>query len=344
MSDIIELETKPELSECRSLVARLIQAQENSGLKDGHFVNRFRDNKNALLMGSQRTWERIKTDDWTNNNAEKLLPRLRLCVAQLDGGSLPGEVFDDLPFYKIAATELVRLEGQRNDRRVLLILAPTGVGKTSFLRAAARKEGKSRYYFRCAPPMKDKGLALVSHIYRAVAGEDLKAVSYDAALQRLRDRMAAAPCTLMIDEGHDGGIELMKIIRYLVDETSSRFVVAAYPTDYSRVISASTGALSEARQFVGRCLKPILDDYRDGTKIKDVSRMLKGADLPSDADFADIVYHTISNREGLRTLADAIEDAQTTAMASDREIRRDDLTASLAKITGANRGRKEVGK
>ena len=345
MSEIIPTAETPELAECRELVQRLRVAQTNAGIKDNAFVSRFRNEKNALLFGSVRTWERIQEGNWTCNDPVKLLPRLRLCVSQLDGGSLRAEVFTDLPFYAIAASQLVKLEGQTNDRRCLLILAPTGVGKTSFLRTAAAKPGKARFYLRCSPPLRDRGSAIVAAIYRAVTGEQLIAPSYDTALQRLTSRLSATPCTVFIDEAHDGGVALMKIIRYLIDETPSRFVLAAYPTDYHRVISASSGSLSEARQFIGRCLKPVLDDYRDGTKPSDVARMLAGAGFPGDAEFATLIHSHIAQREGLRTLADAIEAAQTQAMARDLAPTREHLTAALDIITGQrNAVVKEVAK
>jgi hypothetical protein len=76
--------------------------------------------------------------------------------------------------------------------------------------------------------------------------------------------------TMFIDEAHEGGTTLMKIVKTLIDETPARFVQLAYPTEYDRVKTATAGALDEAKQLLGRTMKPVYDDYRNGLREEDV--------------------------------------------------------------------------
>lgn len=297
-----------ELAEARAAVARLRQVQEILKLSDGQFVKRFIDAKGGLLLGSDRTWTRMRTDKWDDNKPTKWLGRLKEACTRLDGGTPVRDPLS-LPFYEAMMAELDRLEAQMNDRRALVALAPTGTGKTVFARRAVELNRTKRVYVRAKPSWRESGPNICVGLYEGLTGESLQYVGYEEALKKVGKFLAAAPKTVIVDEAHEGGIELMKVLRHLIDETAARFVYLAYPTEYSRVVNANKGALAEARQFIGRSLKPIFTEYQDGTKPEDVAVILEHAGL--SAMEAQVVAQEITPqllvREGLRTLDDALE-------------------------------------
>lgn len=323
--------------EAKACVARLRSAQTTLKLKDNKFVGRFKGADNSILLGSPRTWERMRKDEWDENRPEKWLPKLRQACAQLDGGTPVRRVYEDLPFFVEASKELSRLESQTNDRRVMVVLAPTGTGKSVWARRAVDEERDKRIYIRGNPSWRENGVGICCAIYERLTGERMEYVGFGAALSKLTLHLAASDKTIFLDEGHEGGIMLMTLIRHLVDETPSRFVYLAYPTEYNRVVGASTGTLAEARQFIGRSLKPIFDDYKAGTRKEDVIVILRHAGFSADQARAlgGDVTRTVLVREGLRTLDDALERAREMAQESDKdEIDGPILLEALKEITG----------
>jgi hypothetical protein len=328
-----------ELGEARAAVARLKKAQTTLKLSNSQFVGRFRDGNGDVLLGSQRTWERMSKDEWDNNKPEKWLDKLRQACSQLDGGTPVRNVFPDMPFFKKATEILNRLEAQKTDRRIAVMLGWTGTGKSVWARAQVDKQRATRIYVRAMPGWREKGIAICSGIIQAINGERLELnMGYDEALGKLKLLLGSSDITVFLDEAHEGGVELMKIIRYLVDETTSRFVYLGYPTEYNRVVAASTGALAEARQFLGRALKPIFTDYQNGTKVEDVAVILKrnGFDAADARDVAARTTPSLVAGTGLRMLADCLELAKEWAAEDEADLSPDLIQEALEEMTGVS--------
>lgn len=327
-----------DLACARECVARLKQAQATLGLKNRAFIGRFKDDERNLLLGSTRTWERISADDWRDNKPEKWLNRLRQACAQIDGGTPVDEVLVDMPFYVEASNELARLEAQQNDRRIMVVLCPTGTGKSVWGRSKVSEARATRTYLRAQPGWRENGIAICAGFLEALTGETKKHnEGYHDLLSKLRGYLSSKIMTVFMDEAHEGGIELMKIVRYLVDETRTRFVYLAYPTEYQKVVSATSGSLTEARQFIGRALKPIFDDYMEGTKVEDVTAILKRAGFRSDTKLlAQEITPRILRSEGLRTLDDAMDLARSRADEDTRPTGKE-LMEALEDILGTSK-------
>lgn len=325
-----------ELTDARACVARLKKAQTTLRLKNQAFVGRYKDPNRTLLLGSARTWERMCADEWEDNKPAKWLPRLKQACAQIEGGTPVEEVFADMPFFKEASAELARLEAQNNDRRILVILASTGTGKSVWGRAQVAEARATRGYVRAQPGWRENGIAICAGMLGCLNGYSKKHNDgYHELLSLLKDFLAANPMSVFLDEAHEGGIELMKIIRYLVDETTSRFIYKGYPTEYQKVVRATTGSLAEARQFIGRALKPIFDDYATGTKPEDVAIVLKHAGLGTEAKvLAKQITPRLVMSEGLRTLDDCLELARQMADKDDAELDGKAIMDALAEVLG----------
>jgi hypothetical protein len=88
------------------------------------------------------------------------------------------------------------------------------------------------------------------------------------------------------------------------------------------MLRATDGAYDEAKQLVGRSLKPIFDDYRCGASERDVAAWLdKVAGLGDGARvLAREITPLIRAHFGLRTLSDALADARAEADETGRPI------------------------
>ena len=143
--------------------------------------------------------------------------------------------------------------------------------------------------------------------------EKIPAKQMETLIQALRAR----PETIfLIDEGHNGGVALLKMMKDLIDETSVRFVYCAFPTEFDAVRSTSVGSMAEARQLFRRCIRPIFDDYRDGIGARDISAFLKGSGFPASHELETVaatLAPKLARNQNLSTLADAVEEARIDA-------------------------------
>jgi hypothetical protein len=115
---------------------------------------------------------------------------------------------------------------------------------------------------------------------------------------------------------------LLKIVKHLIDETKSRFVLLAFPTIWRQMLSASDDSRAEAVQLFGRTQKPVFQDYAQGVKREDVAFLLRQqAGLERDIDaVANRILPLVRSNGNLRLLADAIEGAQNQADVTDKPV------------------------
>lgn len=319
--------------EFRGLLDELQRMQKACGWSDRTMVSRYRQ------LGSTRTWrQRLCADDLTGLNLERQARQLRELQAQLAGGT-PVEVFhSDLPFAKAMDRKLARLEGQSNDRRILVALATTGCGKSAWARHAVAEDRSSRVYVRLRPSCREKKVNICTAICDAL-GDPAESNGEAATETKVITLLRAMPRTIFIDEAHEGGVALMKLIRAFVDETSARFVYLAYPTEYERVRTANTGSIVEAQQFIGRTMKPIFDDYAAGTTVEDVAVLLQrelGWGREASSVAAEILP-SLRRSYNLRLLADAIDEAKA---AADELPAGPDLITTVQQLSGVHAARR----
>ncbi len=303
------MDSKQFQSEFGPLIEQLQRIQKACGFSDRKIVARYRQ------LRSTKTWrQRLIEGDLSGLNLDKLAGDMRALQVELSGGTPVEHYLKDLPFAEAMDIKLARLEGQTNDRRILVCLASTGTGKSTWARWAVEEDRASRTYVRCRPTWREKKIHLCAAIARAL-GEGPATTGQADAEEKVISLLKAMPRTVIVDEAHEGGVALMKLVRTFVDETAARFVYLAYPTEFDRVRTATSGSLVEAQQFIGRCLKPIFDDYASGTTLKDLVHYLKAeADLGTEAKaVAETILPTIRRGFNLRIVADAIEEARAAA-------------------------------
>jgi hypothetical protein len=308
MSDKPSEKTKTELmAELDAMVARIATMQSERSLSDAKLLNDYPD------IGSAKTWkDRLLARKFNELNLERWHRKLLRVCTILDGGSPEEDFFPDLPFAEEMRARLLKLERQTNDRRILPCLAPNGTGKSAVARWAVNQSRSTRAMVRLRPSWRNKIVHITRGIVRALGEEPTSsnpAECEEAAIRLLR----SSPRTLFLDQAHEGGVAVMHLLRAFVDETPSRFVYLAYNTAYRNVLTASTDALIEAQAFLGRCLKPAFDLYKEGTRQKDVAFYLRRVAALTEASAGSLaaeILPALNRHTNLRLLDDAIAAAR----------------------------------
>jgi hypothetical protein len=239
-----------------------------------------------------------------------------LC-AKFDGlGSFDESTFlDKLPFAKAMNAEFSRLLASARDRRILICLAPEGVGKSWWGSKVQTRTDRNMFYVRINSGWKDKQLDILQGTASVLGvdehwrnGRQFRGIT--TVLKNMPDAV------IIFDEAHLGGVAMLKVLKDLVDETPARFVYLAYPTQFDSVRNSSDNAMAEVRQVFRRCLRPVFDDYRDGVQAEDVQVFLAHQGVANNAILAEgakTLVPILQRNGNLSLLQDAVEDAQAEA-------------------------------
>jgi hypothetical protein len=318
--------TSQPLDEARAIVSRLVKIQGASGWSDSRMVETYPE------LGSQRSWARWRAGDYSRSHPARTLMRLRRISAQVDGGTPPEDVIE-LPFLRELRKRVAFLERTTTDRRVLVVLAPNGTGKTTAARKLVDERRECRRYCRLRPGWRNKEFHIARGLLRAIGVAD-DAGNAAEAEERLVEVLSSAPSTVFLDQAHEGGAALMHLVRCLVDETPSRFVYLGYETAWGRVHSSTADAMVEARAFVGRCMKPLWLAYRQGTLPADVRDFLVASGWEADtaATLGRTITPVLQSAGNLRLLADGLEFARAAADSDD--VTPEQLREACVRLSG----------
>jgi hypothetical protein len=305
----------------KTLTQRFQAHQSALGLSDGQFAGRYQ-----RFLGSEKTWTLLKRGEWEGHvKPERILKKLRGFSEQLDGALTytREDYIPSMPFARMMDQQYERLLASGRDRRCLIALAPEGIGKSWWASARIEKDKAHRcFYKRLNHTWREKSFHLSAAICETVGGPRVKnpAIQMDELKSMLK---GLGQCTVIIDEGHNGGIVLFKMMKDLIDETPVRFVYLAFPTEYDAIISRGSGAVAEARQLIRRCIRPICDDYRFGIGPADVREFLAGNGFKADKELrevADLLAPKLMNNQNISTLADALDAARDEAEETETEL------------------------
>lgn len=299
------------------LIQRLERHQASLGWSDAAYIGRFKE-----YIGTDRTWvHRLKARDFSEVDVPAREKLLRELVMRLDGGSArPERFFWEMPFTKQCDAMVSMLRMAETDRRNVYVLATTGCGKSVFGKIYQAQNPKDSVYVRLHDQCRNHETNICRRLGfgLGIGDSGTKAELFPRIIAHLQ----ANPVIVFIDEAHSGGFKLFQMVKTLIDETPAKFVQLAYPTEFDRVRTATAGALDEAKQLLGRTIKPIFDDYREGLRAADVICYLKLSGLP-EADARDIapeILPMVRGNGNLRVLDDAVRDATLVCKRQDRAM------------------------
>lgn len=309
-------DTTQQIEELETLVARIRRHQDALGLSDRDFVDRYRQH-----LGSEKTWRnRLCEAQYSDMNVGKRLAQLKILVASIDGGSRLEDVFEDMPIYQGFLTRLRMLKGKTNDRRCMVMLGETGCGKSVCGKTAYQANPREVAYMQCWPTYRNRSLRILNGMATALGLTDSGVAN--EVLARIIEELKSQPRTFIIDEAHECGVEIFKIVKLLIDQTPSRFVLLGFPTLWNGLVRKSSDVWAEARQLYGRTMKPIFDDYSQGTTVGDIACLLRhclGFNGHSD-DIAREIFPTVVKNGNLRHVCDVIDACETIAQEEGVEI------------------------
>jgi len=234
------------LNELRGRVAEI----EDKAISDADFARRF-------LPFSSTTWSKLQSGTYAGGY-ETIARRLDDAVADIEGripniedAATTRRAFRRTTLARGVLAALAAAREGLDDRRVVVVLAPTGGGKTAIrdylaTRNAVCVEGRqawrSSYRAFCLDVARSAGRKLAPTMPEYRIEEEM--------LGALR----AKPRVLYIDEANTMSAQCANAIKLIVNETECCVVIAAIPELWDRFLA---GSIQEAAQLVNRC-QPIL--------------------------------------------------------------------------------------
>ena len=312
------------------LIARIERHQAALKLPDVRFVSRYQ-----RYLGSAKTWrDRLVARAWADfgQGLTKWEQKLSAFVAEIDGTSDLTEFFDKLPVATYAQSVYDKLQGQRSDRRVAWLVAPTGAGKTWAMLRLSQDNPTTAAYIHINRGAKESLMMLARLLARAVGApeENGGAATYMGVVEALKGN----PITLLIDDVHEGGILMLKLLKHLVDDTRVKLILGTYPTAWRMLMNGSTDAHSEAQQLIGRSIKPVERRWEKGVTEQDVTAYLKLA-MGGNGEckvLAEKITPTLQRHGNFRALADAIELARSNADDAGEDLTADLVEAAVREV------------
>lgn len=306
-------------TEINELVKRFIGHQKALGLTDARFAARYEQ-----YLGSHKTWLKLKDGSWPGHvNEDRILAKLKKFSEQIEGARCfdADQFFPNLPYVVQMKANFERLLASPLDIRGLISLAPQGVGKSWLATHLVESEKTAPYfYLRLLHSYREKSFQLACAITEKIGGSRTRNPG-DQMGELVKHAKSLGEIVLILDEAHNGGIVLFKLLKDLIDETPMRFVYLGFPTEFDVIVGRSSSAIGESRQTLRRCLQPIHDDYRDGIMASDVEMYLAGHGFKRNAELKAVaaeIQPLVTARYNLTTLATAIRDARK--QADDEEV------------------------
>jgi len=300
------------------LITRVEQHQKALGLSHIRFATRF-----ARFLGSHKTWEfRLLARKWDELNPERQLPKLRKFISEIDGTVGSQEIIATLPIVKHACYLYDTLQTRNNDRRCAILIGIQGTGKTIALRHIERENNHAPAFISANETWKDSRMRISQALATVISAPIASSASQ--TFQNCIELMKSNPGNLLIDEAHEGGVLLMKLVKSIINETQWRVMLAIYPTAWRRLLNGANDAYAEAQQLLRRTIRPIKNDWINGINDDDMKAWCEANGVtPGKAWISDLL--PLVRRHGnFSLLADALERAQV--MAGEKD---DDITPEL---------------
>ena len=307
---------KFEGDELVALAQKIRAWQEARGYSDTELLRRMPG------LGSTKTYTRILKADLAELNLDRQVSEYRAVLAVIE--SLSGreqkeiELYDDLSTVVQLRRSLIEIIEEKSIRRVVLVEADSGLGKSTALTLLQRKYGQSILVVEALIAWRDNPNALLGALLEALGVTDLPLTSEGRmrlALGKLRNRSV----TLAIDEAHDLGPRCLDTVKTLINQTPSRVLLFAWPTLWRRL---ERSAYEEVRQLLGNRLaeriklgalreidvRRLLERRAQVSDPAVLASLMKEAPIRGNLSFVDAVCARLARaeRDGLPTREEAL--------------------------------------
>lgn len=237
-----------EADELVALAQRARAWQEQRGYSDTELLRRMPG------LGSTKTFTRVLKRELAELDLDRWVSEYRAVIAVIE--SLSGreqkevELFEDMTTVVQLRRALVEIIEEKSIRRVVLVEADSGLGKSSGLTLLQRKYGQSILVVEALIAWRDNPNSLLGAVLEALGVTDMP-LSSEARMRMVLAKLRARSVTLAIDEAHDLGPRCLDTVKTLINQTPTRVILFAWPTLWRRLERA---AFEETRQLLGNRL------------------------------------------------------------------------------------------
>lgn len=296
------------------LISRIEVHQKSLGLSHSRFATRF-----ARHVGSHKTWEfRLHARKWAELKPETWIPKLRKFVNEIEGAVGTQEIFDSLPIVKHASYLFDTLQTKTNDRRCAILIGVQGTGKTLAFRHIERENEYAPAFLSANETWKDSRMAIAKALALAISAPITTSASQ--MFQASIDELKKNPRNILIDEAHEGGVLLMKLVKSIINETQCKVMLGIYPTAWRRLLNGANDAYSEAQQLLRRTIRPIKNDWINGLNEADVVAWCEAVKQPITNAKVTELLPFIRKHGNYSLLSDSLDRAKVIAAETDDDV------------------------
>lgn len=288
-----------EADELVALATKVRDWQEAKKLSDAELLRKFAG------LGSDKTYRRIRANDLAELDLERQLANYRAVWALIE--SLSGrerqieELYEDLSTVVQLKRAMLDIIDCTTIRRVILIEAESGLGKSSSLTLLQRKYGQRLLVTEASQVWGDNPNSLLGEVLDALGVKE-KPISRDARFEMAVRKLNASPTTLAIDEAHHMGPACLNTCKSLINRTPIQLILPALPTLWRRLERA---AYEEVKQLLGNRLAERIKV--GGIRESDVKKILLRRCCVEDARSAAAVFKEAPARGNLSFVAAVCE-------------------------------------
>lgn len=241
---------RPRVGRLNELRAQLAELEGRDALSDADFARRF-------LPFSATTWSKLQSGtygggyDTTSRRLDDAIADIEARLPNIESAAAARRQFRRTTLARGVLAALAAAREGLDDRRVVVVLAPTGGGKTAIrdylaTRNAVCVEGRQAW--------RSSYRAFCLDVARA-AGRRLPSTMAEFRIEEeMLGALRAKPRVLYIDEANTMSAQCANAIKLIVNGTECCVVIAAIPELWDRFLA---GSVQEAAQLVNRC-QPIL--------------------------------------------------------------------------------------
>lgn len=299
MTTLIQNLNQIEADELVSLAQKIRAWQETRKLSDNELLRKYSS------LGSTKTFTRILKRDLQELDTERWVAIYRTVWVMIESltsrETNAEELYDDLSTVAQLRRAFVEVIERTTIRRVVLVEAEQGLGKTSGLTLLQRKYGGRILPIQATVFWSDNPNSFLGAVLDAFGVRDQPAGRDDRlriVLRKLSDYRVA----LAIDEAHHLGPNCLNACKTLINLSQGEIFLLALPTLWRRLERA---AYEEVKQLLGNRLaeRVKIGDLREADVRKVLSRRLSVDDLRA----AQAVHKEATTRGNLSFVAAVCE-------------------------------------
>jgi type II secretory pathway predicted ATPase ExeA len=264
-------------------------------------------------------------------SASAILDQVKAITAQIGGAGEADPLYEDMSTAKQVRAAFSRLRLSNTKAKLLIVEGQTGMGKTSageIISAKMRDLNATAaiYTIEASAAWRGRSGPMMNAMLAAL-GMPHKSRSNESKLEKLVESLNQRPATFIIDEIHDGGVDMLRALKTLLNRTTAKIVLLAHPKLFRDL---ENEAWDDVRQLTGNRLLARIDlgKVTEPDVALMLSRRLPGLN-GSTADAASALTKAAHGNGNFALVREVIVRLQRHAAKSGASLGRDDVEKAL---------------